>query len=330
MEAKPVITMDMTLREIAELPLIKPLFPSFILHADLSQEPIYDRTLREGEAVGSWVTKCVAEGLNRLYRQLETGNCVYPLYTEEEIAEEPEKREAQLLWFPSDDPLADERPFMLIVPGGAYVNVCSVTEGYPIADGFNREGLHAFVLTYRTNIPKLFPRPLEDIARALRLIRERESLFRVRAEDYVMAGFSAGGNLILNWAMLRHGWPVYGLPRPKALVPVYPAVTWKARDTVGEEMAQMTFGMSAAELALSDWNVEEHVEGFPPCYITCCEDDDVVDPEHSRMLKRALDAAGIPAVLEMGEKGGHGFASGSRADTWGWIERAAAFCLQHR
>jgi len=37
----------------------------------------------------------------------------------------------QLIRLPSDAPEADERPFILLVPGGGFVNVWNLTEGWP-------------------------------------------------------------------------------------------------------------------------------------------------------------------------------------------------------
>lgn len=70
---------------------------------------------------------------------------------------------------------------------------------------------------------------------------------------------------------------------------------------------------------------EDHVRDFPPTRIIHCADDDLVNPEHSRILKQALDAAGILSELEMDARGGHGFAEGTGTDAEGWIDRTAAF-----
>ena len=50
--------------------------------------------------------------------------------------------------------------------------------------------------------------------------------------------------------------------------------------------------------------------------------DELVDPEHSRLLARALEQAGIPCRLEIGPTGGHGFADGTGMCMDGWTKRA--------
>ena len=56
-----------------------------------------------------------------------------------------------MVWLPSDAPEADERPFILLVPGGGFVNVWNLTEGWPVAAQFNSEGYHVFILTYQVD-----------------------------------------------------------------------------------------------------------------------------------------------------------------------------------
>ena len=326
-----MITGSMTYREICELPLLRDLAPYFITKMDLSKEDHYSLSLDEFYKNGGWNSDSIVYGLNRLCRNLETGHCRYPLYTAEEIAAEPEKKDPFLLFFPSDDPEADNRPYIFVVPGGAYINVWSLTEGYPVATRFNEQGYHCFLLNYRVSVENLFPRPLEDIARALTLIRDSGKEFPVQWDNYAMVGFSAGANLILNWSLKDHGYPVYGMPSPQVLMPIYAPVSWSLHLEDGEDdwLTRYAFGVSSADAVRAGWNVNEHVEGFPPCYLCCCADDDLVDPEHSRLLKKALDAAGIASELEIGAHGGHGFAEGRDADTKGWIERAAAFIAKY-
>ena len=319
-----MITEKTTLRQIAMMPEYADIFPKFVFKMELSREEVYDKPLQEAYMNA----RSVADGLNALKENLAAGRR-YPLYPGAGSADE--KDSAELLYFPSADPEADRRPFVLVVPGGAYINVWNLTEGWPVALRFNQLGCHAFVLNYRVDIPKLFPRPLEDIAAALRLIGEKTGLLE---NGYFTCGFSAGANLILNWCLERHGAPVFGLPRPLAVMPVYAPVSWRLGADDGEEdgeddwLIRNAFGLSAREIAHSDWNIDEQAGDVPPAYIVCCADDELVDPEHSRLLKRAMDEKGIPAVLEMGESGGHGFAVGDDVSTAGWQKRALSFCMK--
>ena len=114
-------------------------------------------------------------------------------------------------------PGADARPYLLLVPGGGFVNVWNLTEGWPIAEQFNRLGYHVMILTYQVEASeKLLEKNMEDFARALRLIRENEARFRVRADSYITCGFSAGGYLVCLWNT-RMGYRAFGLPQPSPL-----------------------------------------------------------------------------------------------------------------
>ena len=150
-------------------------------------------------------------------------------------------------------------------------------------------------------------------------------------DKYWITGFSAGGNLVCMWCSEHHGYSTFGLPKPQAVFPVYPVTSWRqlALAAPYDGFSMTTLGLSIKEAAESDWNTEDQVSTFPPAYIVLTEDDGLVPPEQSRLLARALDAAGISNVLEIGAHGGHGFAEGWKADTKGWIERAAAFAEAH-
>lgn len=58
----------------------------------------------------------------------------------------------------------------------------------------------------------------------------------------------------------------------------------------------------------------------PLCFLAA--DDELVSPDHSRMLASVLEKLSIPCRLEVGTEGGHGFADGSGMCMAGWPERA--------
>ena len=119
-----------------------------IRNRDLQAETVWDKTLSElkYERIFNGEIGC---GIKRLYMAADTGDWYYPLYSEAECAENEAKNGVSLVWFPSDQPEADHRPFILLVPGGGFVNVWNLTEGWPIAERFNRCGYHVFILTYQ-------------------------------------------------------------------------------------------------------------------------------------------------------------------------------------
>lgn len=313
-----------TLGALLSDPRLAPLAADAIRNRNLREEPLWDKTLGQIKSEHFFSGE-IGNGLQRLCRAAGTGAWYFPLYSEAECAERPERRGVNAVWFPSDDPAADERPFLFVVPGGGFVNVWNLTEGWPIAEQFNRWGYHAFVLTYQVaGGDGLLAHDMEDFARALRLIRAREKEFHLHGDRYITCGFSAGGYLICLWNTQK-GYAHYGLPKPQACFPVYPVTSVKI-NIGGEEMdpedAVALYGCSVQEAAETEYEIPEHAEGFPPCALFLSAGDELVSPENSRLLAAALDRLGIPCITEIGASGGHGFADGSGMCMAGWTRRA--------
>ena len=308
-----------TLGELLSDPRIRQIAPDAIRNRDLSREDLWNMTLGQVKEAG--FTGNIAAGLERLYAAADTGEWYYPLYTDEECAEDGFRRGVNVVWLPSDDPDADRRPFILIAPGGGFVNVWSLTEGWPTAAQFNRLGYHVFVLTYQVGqTDSLLGKNMEVFSRALRLIGENEKKFRLCGSRYITCGFSAGGYLVCLWNTPK-GYAAFGLPKPEASFPIYSPVSLGKR-AYDPERARRLCGDVSDETALRAYETQEYAEGFPPCALFLAGDDELVSPDHSRMLAAALDKVSVPCRLEIGPEGGHGFADGSEMCMEGWPERA--------
>lgn len=313
-----------TLGDLLSNPKIRPIAQDAIRRRNLKEEELWNMTLSQLKEEHFFSGE-INNGIRRLYEVADSGDWYYPLYSEEECAENEARKGVSLVWFPSADPEADNRPFMLVVPGGGFVNVWNLTEGWPIAEQFNRYGYHAFILTYQVGEDTedgLLTKNMEDFARALKLIREKKKHFHVQADRYITCGFSAGGYLICLWNT-KMGYPAFALPKPQASFPVYPVVSMKDDGEDAEPGDDLwLFGCSHEEAMQKEFEIPEHVETFPPCAIFVTAGDELVDPENSKMLDRALKALQIPSKLEIGLEGGHGFADGSGMCMAGWTERA--------
>ncbi len=325
-----------TLGELLSDPRIGKIAADAIRNRDLSRDEVWNKTpaqLRDEH----FFFGDIGRGFRRLFNAADTGDWYYPLYSKAECDADAARRNVNVVWFPSDDPEADEKPFILLVPGGGFVNVWNLTEGWPVAAQFNRLGYHVFILTYQVaGKDHLLDREMADFARAIRLIRDRAAQFSVDWARYITCGFSAGGYLVCLWNVLEKGYFSFGLPRPEAVFPVYPLVSWKlvmqddaASDERGTESEQQEddsdmalFGFDIETAASSPFEIPDHAEGFPPCAVFLTETDEMVNPEQSRLLAKALQQHGIPCRLEAGPSGGHGFADGTGTCMAGWIERA--------
>ncbi len=324
-------SMNRKLSEILGDPRIRLIAADAIRKKDISQDDIWDKTLaqlREIQFGGN-----LQRGFDRLFAAAESGKWYYPLYSEAECRENPAREGTNLVWFPSADPAAAERPYILLVPGGGFVNVWNLTEGWPVAAQYNDLGYHVFILTYQVEGgPCRLGREMEDFARALRLIRDREKEFGIHWDQYITCGFSAGGYLICLWNVPEKGAAAFGLPGALASFPVYPWVSLKLdaenaedeenREDFDPESDIELFGCTPEEAAESPFEIPDHVQAFPPCAIFAAAEDTLVSPDHSRRLAAALEKQGIPCLLEIGPTGGHGFADATGMCMAGWTERA--------
>lgn len=275
----------------------------------------------------NWNTASVLYGIRRLREVGKQGNCIHLLYSKNQYHNDPQKADVNVIHFPAAG-RNSKKPFIIIAAGGAYHNVCSLGEGYPVAARFNELGYDAFVLTYRVGGTGVLPKPLEDLSAAVHYVRKHADRLGVNPDRYIVCGFSAGANLTALWGTENHGYRNYKCPKPVAMFPIYPVIsTYSCGDEKHCDFFLNTMlGKSWTEEMRHAYNVDEHMDAeYPPCYIVCCEDDDTVDAVNSYRFKDKLDALGVPAELEIGRTGGHGFGEGIGTDVEGWIARASAF-----
>ena len=86
-----------------------------------------------------------------------------------------------------------DAPAMIVCPGGGYTYAVVDKEGAEIAAWMNKNGIAAFVLKYR--VPNNRDGALQDIQRALSLVRSRAEEWHLDPKRLGVIGFSAGGHL---------------------------------------------------------------------------------------------------------------------------------------
>src|ERR1700761_5947360 len=84
---------------------------------------------------------------------------------------------------------------VVVAPGGAYIHLASNLEGRQVADWFTARGVTAFVLKYRLGAKYLYPIPLQDAQRAVRVVRSLAATYGYSPDRIGFVGFSAGGHL---------------------------------------------------------------------------------------------------------------------------------------
>jgi len=209
-------------------------------------------------------------------------------------------------------PVETPRPrgAVIVLPGGGY-HVHAAHEDRPIAEWLNREGFHAFVLRYRF-APHRHPAPLEDAARAVRLVRHRAKDWKAKPDRVAVLGFSAGGHLAATIGThYDRGRPVVVDPveressRPDAIILCYAVTSFN--DPTVSVCVKNILGENPSAEALRELSNELHVTAdTPPAFIWHTAEDEMVPVEHSLVFASAMKRAGVPFELHVFPHGRHG------------------------
>ena len=220
-------------------------------------------------------------------------------------------------------------PVAIICPGGGYRRVCSFVEGHPFAKKLNAMGYHAIVVFYRVRKQAAFPNPQDDLARAVREVHKKAAQWKLDMESYAVWGSSAGGHLAASFGTDSMGYAKYGLPKPGALVLVYPVVTMGEKTHAGSR--NYLLGSRPGREQIDAASVEKQItENYPPTFLWWCSSDTCVDPENSKMLRQALEAHQIPCLCREYPDTEHGVGIGQGLPCEGWFEDAVTFWESNR
>ena len=220
-------------------------------------------------------------------------------------------------------------PVAIICPGGGYRRVCSFVEGHPFAKRLNKLGCHAFVVYYRVRELAGYPNPQDDLARAVREIHSNEQDWQLDLRGYSVWGSSAGGHLAACFGTEAMGWKQYGLPKPGAMVLVYPVITMGNKTHAGSRNYHI--GPHPVEEYVRLTSVENQVtDAYPPTFLWWGDEDETVDTVNSRMMQQQLEAHKIPCVCREYKNVGHGVGVIKGLPCEGWFEDAVRFWMNHR
>lgn len=217
-----------------------------------------------------------------------------------------------------------EHPVAIICPGGGYRRVCSFVEGHPFAKKLNRMGYHAVVVYYRVRDLASYPNPQNDLARAVREVHNHAVQWKLDMKGYSVWGSSAGGHLAASFGTESMGYIKYGLPKPGALILVYPVVTMGEKTHAGSR--NYLIGPHASREYIDLTSIEKQVTyNYPPTFLWWGDRDETVDPVNSHMLRDALEANQIPCICREYKNVGHGVGVIKGLPCEGWFEDAVAF-----
>jgi acetyl esterase/lipase len=226
--------------------------------------------------------------------------------------------------FPIPEQKASAAAFV-VCPGGAYQHL-SPREGPPVARWLNTLGINAFVLKYRIGPKYHHPVEMEDVQRAIRLVRARASDWHIDPKRIGIIGFSAGGHLASTAAThFDDGNPAAPDAvdrvscRPDLVILMYPVITMM--DPYVHATSRLNLlGEKPDPALIVLLSNERHVTpDTPPCFIVHTADDRTVPVQNSLMFALALRDNKVPVELHIFEHGPHGFALGGNdpiLSTW--------------
>ena len=215
---------------------------------------------------------------------------------------------------------------MVICPGGGYGGLAA-HEGGDYARWLASRGVTGFVLKYRLGSDGYrYPVELEDVARAIRLVRARAGEWKLDPNRIGVMGSSAGGHLA-SMAMTHfdagntNATDVIdrASSRPDVAVLCYPVITMGKYTHQGSKGNLL--GRNAPAALVEETSSELQVKkDSPPCFIWSTDEDRTVPIENSLEFAAALRVAKVPYELHVYQKGPHGQGLGSQKyDPQKWL-----------
>ena len=209
--------------------------------------------------------------------------------------------------YPASDEVATGAA-MVVCPGGGYEILAYDLEGDEICQWLNEIGVTAVLLKYRvprrTGLEK-HTAPLQDVQRAISLVRSKAEELNLDPQRIGVMGFSAGAHLA---AMTSTSYDKRTYPevdaadkvscKPDFCLLVYPAYLDGPNFTIAPEL--------------------KVTAQTPPTMLVQTEDDKSYI-NSSLFYYYALKEAGVPATMHLYSKGGHGYGlrdTGNTVNEW--------------
>lgn len=212
-------------------------------------------------------------------------------------------------------------PVVVVCPGGGYYMVATFIEGHPVAKFFQKKGFNTFVLRYRIKDKAHYPHPMEDIAHALKDIRDE---YHLSLDNYALCGFSAGGHMCGLFGVKEYGYGKYDLPKPHTLMLIYPVISLEKEYT--HKNTRKYFAGEEDPEALEIGNIYHHIDkDYPRTFIWRGNSDRSVKPINSDLLVDELQKNGVEVAYYKYNKVGHGVGLGKKTNAEEWPENAVKF-----
>lgn len=227
------------------------------------------------------------EILNYLADQQGQRQIFYPIYSQEEMAAHPSRRNTGLYFFKGKV----GAPFAINNAGGGFYYVAGMQDSFPHALELSKRGYNAFALIYRpTN-------PYEDLARAIAFIEDHASELGVDPQNYSLWGGSAGARMA---AELGNG------------------------DTLRQLTGRPDIPQAAAVI-MQYTGYGKVSPADAPTYVSVGDSDWIADWRGMKQRLYYLDQLGIPTEFHVYHGLHHGFGLGEGTVAEGWINDAIKF-----
>ena len=201
---------------------------------------------------------------------------------------------------------------VIICPGGGYSGLSWQREGMQYARWLSTLGVTSFILTNRVG-EYGHPAPLQDVLRAMRIVRSRAAEFKLDPARIGVMGSSAGGHLAASAGTLfdhadgKTGAALDAVSaRPDFLILMYPVITM-TDPFAHKGSRQQLLGVNATPDQIAFASLENQVTAAtPPTLLIHTQEDTSVPIENSVRFFQALTKAKVPAEFYAFEKGTHG------------------------
>lgn len=208
---------------------------------------------------------------------------------------------------------------VVICPGGGYNILAWQHEGVELARWFNSIGVTAFILKYR--VPRRIPdkihwEPMQDVQRAVRVVRHDAKKYQIDPKRIGVLGFSAGGHLTV-MSGVQYETKCYEpvdeadnqSARPDFICPIYAAY-------LGDDYAD-----DRAELG----DLVTVSKNTPPTFMAVTWDDKMRGAQAALLFAR-LKENNVAGELHAYANGGHGYGiRESDAPVSGWHHQLQAW-----
>lgn len=322
---QPDITAQTTMKQLRENPSVRDSGYYTYSNEWSETDHRYDDTPLL-EYVGAGAAQDAADGMNLMIENYNSGvQVTWQVYSDEEIAANPQLGMVQLYYFPAKTAGAK---YALVVPGNGGPTTAELTEGAAAAAQLHELGYAVFVLRYRSFWDATDNAPLVDIANAVSYVESHAEQFAVSPENYAIVGFSSGGQVVglLGSDSTKFGWKAFGIPQPAALLLGYPINNFAEVKPVYRVLIDPV-GLGWRYYQTNISSVVN--ENYTPIYFWNGKNDLYYRRMgyclQSAALKKALDQYHVPYVYHEYDNAPHAVSTGRGTDAEGWLTEAAAF-----